>query len=185
MRFEKLGKSTLKITLPLFELKAYDIDVAQLTSANEKARRFLSRLVLLGSAECGFCPSAEKYAIEVFLCGNICIIYISSIECGKKPCESIIMCKTQSLEDMAALCVALCAMPPQIACKTSLYSGNGCIILIAKCPFCKSQKLEDLCSEFGKTQRISRIELASLCERCGVLFKTQAAQSLCAVLKPD
>ncbi len=184
MRFEKLGKSTLKITLTMGELENCGICISEITDGGEKAKRFLSRLVLLGSAECEFCPNAEKFAVEVFLRSSICIIYISSIEsANKKYSESIIMCKAASLADMAALCGAICAFDKSFACKTSLYSDKNNIILIAKCAPQAYQRLADICSEFGKARRISRIELANLSERYNILFEKCAAQSLKSMFK--
>lgn len=177
MKFEKLSQSTLKVTLTTSELEDCNISPTEIIGDNEKAKQLLCRLVLLGAGECGFQPDSERYIVEVFYQSDICIIYISSVECRKQSNKNYIMCRTKSIDDIASLCDVICRIGTNM-CRTSLYSDKNGIMLIAKCIPQISQRLENLFREFGEVHRLSHIEFAEICERCDVLFEKRAAENI-------
>lgn len=177
MKFEKLSKTTLKVILNTSELSDIGISHTDIASDNDNAKQLLCRLILLGAAECGFEPDAERYTVEVFSLDSCYIIYISSAKAKRQSCNNAIMCKTESIEDIVALSNALCSLNLE-NCRTMLYSHRNEYLMVAKCGVQSRENIKNIFSEFGTVKELSRLELAELCERQNILFEKKAAESI-------
>lgn len=191
MRIEVINSNTIKVILSEYDMSDYDICYERLSHKDPDTKRLLVELLQLVRTEKNIDLCNERIFIEAFPCTDGgCMLYISpltetaapvSAPSRVRPKASLhtgLVCETQNVDELAALCGQLHRRFSHIIHESQLYRGEKGYRLVLYVYNRLEEKLMPLLREFGRLDGKGELPCARTREHCTCLVEQGAVETI-------